>query len=208
MKYLKMLGLVAVAATALMAFVGAGAAMAEKGVLCSSTTTPCTSKWAVGTVMDWTLEPGTSVRWTDTAGNTLDTCTSSTTRGRITENPNATGTATGVIEVIHWTGCTVTTDTTTLGKLKVKGIPGTHNGTLYADAETAVTFSIFGTTCTYGLEAGGHLGTVTGGVSPTLTIGAVAKKLVGNFLCPETTRWHASLVMTEPVNTPLYVVAS
>jgi hypothetical protein len=208
MKYLKMLGLAAVAATALMAFVGVGSAMAEKGVACSTTTNPCTSRWAVGTKLDWTLKSGTSARLTDTAGNTLDTCTISTVRGQITENTNATGTATGVNEVIHWTGCTVTTDTITLGKLSIKGITGTHNGTLIADAEIGVTISIFGTTCTYGLEKGGLIGTVTGGTAPTFKAEAVAKRLVGNFLCPETTRWNAEYVMTEPVNTPLYIVAS
>jgi hypothetical protein len=206
MKYLKMLGLAAVAASALMAFVGAGTAMAENGVVCSTNTNPCNSKWAVGTVLDWTLKPGTSARLTDTAGNTLDTCTFSTVKGRLSENPNGSGTATGVNEAIHWTGCTVTTDTDKLGKLKIKGIPGTINGTLYADDEIMVTISIFGTTCGYGLESGGHIGTVFGGEAPTFTASAVAKRLFGNFLCPETTRWNAEYVMTEPVKTPLYVV--
>jgi hypothetical protein len=206
MKYLKMLGLAAVAATALMAFVGAGTAMAEKAVVCSTVTNPCTSKWAIGTVLDWSLKPGTSARLTDTSGNTLDTCTISTVKGRLTENPNGTGTATGENEKIDWGNCTVTTDTDKLGKLKIKGIPGTNNGTLYADAEIMVTISIFGTVCGYGVETGAHIGTVFGGVSPTFTANAVAKRLFGNFLCPETTRWNAEYVLTEPTGTPLYVV--
>lgn len=74
MKYLKMLGLAAVAAAALMAFVGAGTASAKEGVLCSTTSNPCNSKWAAGTVIDFSLK-GSAV-WTNAEnGETLETCT-------------------------------------------------------------------------------------------------------------------------------------
>lgn len=50
MKYLKMLGLAAVAAMALTAFAGVGSASATGGVLCENTTDHCTEKWTVGAI--------------------------------------------------------------------------------------------------------------------------------------------------------------
>jgi len=207
MKYLKMLGLAVVAAAALMAFVGAGTAMAEKGVVCSVTTSPCTSKWPAGTELDWSLVANTSAKLVDTKGNVLDTCTKSTVQGELTENPNATGTATGINKKIDWEGCTVTTDTIKAGGLKIQGITGTDNGTLIADATIEVTVNVF-SSCNYGVEAGTSLGTITGGIAPIFTANAVAKKLNGGFLCPETTRWTAEYQLTKPTGTALYIVGS
>ena len=200
MKYLRMLGLAAVAAAALTAFVGTGTAMAEKGVLCSTHTTPCTSRWTIGTVMDWSLKPGTTAKLVDTSNNTLDSCTTSTVQGKVTSNPNGTGTAEGPITSLTWGiggSCTVTTDTVKMGGLKVKGISGTDNGTLVSTGTTEVTVNVF-SSCNYGVEAGTSLGTVKGGSSPTFTANAVAKKLNGGFLCPETTKWTAEYVLNAP----------
>jgi hypothetical protein len=225
MKYLKMLGLAAVAAAALMAFVGAGTASA-KGVLCSTApvepSTTCTSKWAIGTVIDFSLKSGTSAKLTDTAGNTLDTCTASTVKGKLTANPDAGGTATGENTEITWgtkeTPCTVTTDTVKLGKLKIGAEDDKGNGDLYADATIEVTISIFGTTCNYGVTEGTTIGTLKEGKAAPLKEGegpvatfvanAIANKLAGNFLCPETTKWVAEYVLTSPTGTTAFVSTS
>ena len=81
MKHLKMLGLAAIAALGLMAFVGAGSA---------SATTLFTDKahtivYKKGTTIHTTLQPGTSARLGETSGGTIATCLKSTTHG-VTEN--------------------------------------------------------------------------------------------------------------------------
>jgi len=208
MKYLKMLGLAAIAAMGLMAFVGAGTASAKEGVICSTTTTPCSSKWAVGTVAHWSLKTATTAKLTDTNGNTLDTCSDATVKQKLLANPDGTGTATGENTEVIWgtpaTPCTVTTDTIKKGKWKVAGIAGTDNGFLISDETTEVTVNVF-SSCNYGVEPGTQIGELIGGAAPVFKANAMAKKLAGGFLCPETTKWVAEYVLTEPVNTPLYV---
>jgi hypothetical protein len=212
MKYLKMLGLAAVVAGALMAFVGAGTASAS--ALCSTATNPCTSKWALNTNIDFSLKSGTSAKLTDTAGNTLDTCTASTVQGTLTANPDASGFATGVNTAITWgtasTPCTVTTDTVKLGKLKISAEDDLGNGNLFADEATEVTISIFGTTCNYGISAGNKIGTLKEGTgtAAVFTANAVAQKLAGNFLCPETSKWVAEYVLTSPSTTTAFISTS
>jgi len=210
MKHVKMLGLAAVAAMALMAFVGAGTASAAGGVLCSTATDPCTSKWAVNTVLDFSLEPGTSAKLTDTNGNLLDTCTESTVKGKLLANPDGTGTATGENTSITWGNCTWTTDTTKLGKLKVEAeteTPMAGNGWLYADEEIKVTISLgaFGS-CEYGVTAGTLLGTYKESTE-TFTANAKATRLNG-CLGPSTALWTATYVKTEPSGTTLWVSTS
>src|SRR4051812_2345827 len=171
MKYLKMLGLAGLMATALMAFVGAGTAMATGGVLCSTATNPCTSPWATPQTLDFTLKTGGSAKLQETAppggeGEILDTCTGSTVKGSLTSNP-AGGPATGSNTEINWTGCTFTTKTTKLGKLRVTS-DGDGNGFLIADEEIKVTILIFGfIDCEYGIKDGTTLGTLDEGKPAT-----------------------------------------
>jgi hypothetical protein len=219
---MKMLGLAAVAAAALMAFVGAGTASAKEGVLCSTTSNPCNSKWAVGTVLDFSLKSGTSVKLTNKAtGETLKTCTGTgtTIKGKLTANPNATGTATVEITELIWEKCTFPTTTVAgfLGAFTVERIAGTSNGTVRADAETRITTNtiLFGT-CVYGWRAGAHLGVITEGkalgeitTSTFKTEKAEAERLTGSqAVCPEKALLTAEYVMTEPKNTTLSVSSS
>ena len=211
MKYLKMLGLAAVAAAALMAFVGAGTASAN-GILCSTLTNPCTSPWPVGTVLDFSLKPGTSANLTTTEGTTIDTCTGSTVQGELTQN--SAKVATGKNTAITWTNCTSPTTTTKLGKLKITNVPGTYNGTVIADELIEVTIepAFFGH-CLYGVEPGTVLGTVNEGIGTgvVFTANAVAK-LLGTpsgsertCFAPETARWKAEYVLTSPSKTTFAV---
>src|SRR6476660_2459621 len=202
MKYVKMLGLAAVAAAALMALVGAGTASA-KGTLCSAAEPTCAAanRWAVPTTMLWSLQQGGSAHLEDTSGNTLDTCTESTVDGDLTSNTaGGEPTATGNNTSITWGGCTATTDTTKLGKLKIAAAGG-GNGTLIADEEIKVTINIFGS-CEYGVTAGTKLGTITegkvaaGSTSPIFHAEAVATRLSG-LICPSTAKWTATYVMTK-----------
>jgi hypothetical protein len=204
MKHVKMLGLAAVAAAALMAFVGAGTASAR---VCSTATTPCTSAWATPIAMEFSLKKETSARLTTTSGETLDTCTSSTVSGSLTSNP-ASATSTGTNSKITWGGCTVLTETILPGALTVTAGSG-GAGNVSADAKIEVTVNVF-SSCFYGVESGTSLGTISEGTgtAAVFTANAVAKKLNGGFLCPETTKWVAEYVLTKPSSTTFYVSKS
>ena len=209
MRYLKMLGLASVAAAALTACLGAGAASAT--VLCSTTTTPCTSKWPVNTNFDFSLKTGTSSTMTTTGGETYITCSAVTTKGKFEKAGSATETVTGSISSLNW-GPTCSFPMTNIqnGKLELHGISGTDNATVTGDAEAVFTIqSIFFGSCSWFWGSGAHLGTLVGGKPATLAINTVLKKHVGSeAVCPDTLRWTAELVLTEPAATALYVEPS
>jgi hypothetical protein len=195
MKYMKMLGLFAMAAAALMAFAGAASATE----LYSGATTQ-----KVGTILDFSLKSGTSALWKETSppsgeGNTLDTCTSSTVTTEITNAGSATTTTTGRNTGITWSGCTWPTTTTKLGRLEVHWTSGV-NGTITADTEIGVKMNtFFFGECIYGPTAGTTLGTVAGGNPATFTANAVTEKLAeSNFACPATALWTGTYVSTSP----------
>ena len=199
MKYIKMLGLAAVAASALMAFIGAGAASAT--VLCSATENNCAAgnKWPLGATLSFSLKKGSSAKLVDTEGTTLDTCTGSTVGGEVTNAGNAVETVTGEVKTLDWSGCTFTTDTIQLSKLEGHYVEK-DTGTLTADGEFKVTINtvLFGS-CVYGVTAGTSLGNLTGGgkESATFVANAVAKRLSGSSLaCTETSKWTAEYVST------------
>jgi len=215
MKYVKILGLAAIAAAALMAFIGAGTASAT--VLCSTTTTPCTSKWPAGTALEFSIVSGGSAKLVTTdEKTTLDTCTGSTVKGSLTNAGSATETASGPVEKANltWSGCSFPTNTTQGAGLEVHAITGSDNGTVTASGEFRVTINtvLFGS-CVYGVTAGTDLGTLTG-TTPTRTDGvfdanAIASKLTGSeAACPATSKWTAEYTMTKPANTDLYVEPS
>jgi hypothetical protein len=217
MRYIKILGLAVVAAAALMAFVGAGTASAKEGVLCSTTTNPCNSKWTTDTVFDFSLTTGKSAELVNAAEpkEVLDTCTISTIKSSLTKNPDtSTGTATSVNTEIKWEKCTWPTTTLVPGALKVERIAGTSNGTVRADAEIRVTINtVFFGSCVYGVKAGAHLGEITEGTAATPAEfhanKALAEKLEGsNIACPEKSLWTADYALTTPTNTTLSVSSS
>jgi len=212
MKYAKMLALAAVAAGALMAFIGAGTASAS--VICSTTADPCPAgqAWPNGTTIDFSIPAGQSAILKDTAGNTLDTCTGSTVKGKITNTGSATETVTGSIEELTWTGCTFTTKTVSLNnKLKVHKIAGTSNGTVTSDAQIEVTINtvLFGS-CIYGVATTEDVGTISEGIgtNSVFTANAVATRFGSNAACPATSKWTGTYVLTTPSTTTLSVSES
>lgn len=207
MKHAKIIGLVAVAAAALMAFVGAGTASAATSTLCSEAKSPCPEgqRWPLGTVIDFSLKPGTSANLVTTNNEPLDTCTESTVKG-ILETDSTKGTlAGGKVTELTWGNCTFPTKTLFTGGLQVEGLAG-GNGTVKSTGkfEVEIKTVIFGT-CNYGVTEGTDLGELKEGKPATFVANAVAKKLGGSFLCPETSKWSAEYVLTEPANTTLYV---
>jgi hypothetical protein len=208
MKYLKMLALTAVAAGALMAFIGAGTASAT--VLCSTTVTPCPSAqiWPAGTVLDFSVPAGGSISLTDTTGEPIDTCKESTVKGKITNAGSSTTTVTGSVETLDWGGCNLPTTTIKVGNLEVHQITGTSNGTVTADGLFEVTINtVFFGSCLYSATTGTDLGTITEGKPAVFHAEAIVKK-TGACVGPETALWTGTYTLTEPSNTTLSVEPS
>jgi hypothetical protein len=206
MKYLKMLGLVAVAAMALMAMLGAGSASAT--VLCKENAIPCPELkvYPVKTNVSATTEPETTVVFKSTGGTELSTCASSTIEGQTEKKGGEKEPVVIPIAQLSWFGCTSNVLTRELGTLEIDYIGPETRGT-FTMKNVRVTVSVGGITCTYG-NAGGpiDIGTAKGSpneTSPaTLAVASVVPKLEGSFLCPADAVWEASYYITEPI--PLY----
>jgi hypothetical protein len=183
MKYLKMLGLAAVAAMALMA-IGAGSASATtlevKG-------TPQSASINISA----SLKSGNSAILKDTFGFTSNTCTSSSVAGSTTSTSGTS--VTGDISALTFSNCErspVTTDKG--GLLHVTWTSGT-NGTVTSSGAEVTTPSPFGTlNCKTG--EGTHLGSITGVSSgfATMTINAALS------CSGVSSKWEATYVVTSP----------
>jgi hypothetical protein len=196
MKHLKMLGLAAVAATVLMAFIGAGSASANT-VICLTEETPCGSNWdlAAGATVDAHLE-GTAIFET-TGGAVLDTCSAGTAQG--TNTTTTTPTVSVEASGLTWSGCTRTIDTLSGGSVQIHANgDAAHTGTITARGLTWTINTVFGS-CTFGWgNEYVTLGTVTSSTptaTPTIHINAVIPKESGP--CPDI-RWTAAYKATTP----------
>jgi hypothetical protein len=163
MKFLKMLGLAAVAAAALMAFVGAGTASAttlEVGGAAQNKSVAISAS----------LQAGTSALLKDEFGTTTDTCTTSTVAGSTT---TFTPTVSGPISTLTFGSCSHTTTVIAKGNLSVAWIPTTEaekkegktstNGTVSSNgAEVTVQSTFFGASAVCKTGAGTTLGPLTG----------------------------------------------
>ncbi|MDQ3725056.1 MAG: hypothetical protein M3335_04055 [Actinomycetota bacterium] len=203
MKYIKMLGLAAVAAAALMAFVGASTASAT--VLCkvNTATTGCHvggNAYAKGTTIKGNLT-ATAILET-VGGEVLNKCTGSTLEGKTETTGGAAETVEGKILTLSWSGCEKHTTTLSTGKLVIH-YSEKDNGTLTASGTEVTINGIFGTSCVYGAGEGLNLGTVVGGSPATIAINTIVPRISGGFLCPAEARWTASYELTSPK--PLYI---
>jgi hypothetical protein len=159
MKYLKMLGLAAVAAMALMA-IGAGSA--------SATTLEVEgTPQSLSINISASLKFGTSAILKDTFGFSMNTCTSSSMSAGTTSTSGASVTA--VISTLTFSNCERSPVTTIAGgKLHVTWTNGT-NGTVTSSGAEVTTPSPFGTlNCKTG--TGTHLGTIVGEKTGNATI--------------------------------------
>ncbi len=200
MKHLNALGLAAIAALALTAFVGVGTASAT--VLCKEAKTTGCAAYAAGTEIHATSENSAVLE--TTGGVVLDTCTGSTVRGKVSNAGSSSTTASGPIEELNWGVCSRTTNTLKLGSLEVHHIAGTDNGTLTATGGIEVTINTIFGTCTFGTGAALDIGKVTGGNPATInTEKTVVPKIAGNAACPAHGVWNAAFLVTSP--TPLYI---
>jgi len=209
MKHVKRIGLAAVAAAALIAFVGAGTASAT--VVCSAQENPCSgaNKWPAGTVIAATLKTTGKLVTTDEK-TTLDTCTGSTIEGRLTSTGSATTTPSGPVELMTWTGCTFTTKTIQTGGLEIHSISGTHNGTVTTTGEFRITINtvLFGS-CVFGVTSGTDLGELKEGNPAAGVVKMVAQKLSGSeAACPATALATGEYVQTKPSGTTVSIEQS
>jgi hypothetical protein len=216
MKYVKMLGLAAVAAAALMAFVGASTASAT--VLCNVEPTEGSSNATKGTVcpsghamegvaIHAVLDPGTGAAKLTTAFKNIE-CNKSTVEGTTGAEGDATHTVSGTISTLTFEECNCTVTVLKKGTLEVHWIADTFNGTLTSSGAevTASCSTIFGTVhCIYATNAT-DLGVATGGNPATMDIeSADIPRLPTSGLCDESANWDAKYEVTSPK--PLYVAA-
>jgi hypothetical protein len=209
MKYLKMVGLAAVAAAALMAIAGAGSASAT--VFCSTTTTPCSSKWPAGTELRFTVTSGTAGIWKNTTGETVANCPEGELRGKMPSTGSATETVKLSVAAsgLTWPGVggCLKTITTEGGTLEFHAISGTDNATVTVSG-IKITLEIeqFGISCIYGFATGEHFGLLTGNGTgkAVLDVNTSFLKKEGSFLCPESLRWTESFTQIAPSGTGLY----
>lgn len=197
MKYIKMLGLAAVAAAALMAFVGAGTASATQ------LTGAGGSILGVGTVITAEAEGTTELHPPIVSIN----CKKSHVGGKVTSagGKAETETVKGNIEVLTFTECNATVTVLQKGTLEVhtqtKGVIN-NNGTLTSSG-AQVTVNYLGFHCIFS-TSNTSLGTVTGsattGGSATLDIAATIPRTGGTSgaFCGTTAQWTGAYKVTNP----------
>ncbi len=212
MKYIKILGLAAVAAMALMAFVGASSASAT--VLCSQTPSgtpaacPTASTYGAGTTITGTAEGALLT-------NNLNPveCEHSETEARITNTGGASSTVVGTIEELNFTGCSTTNIPITNCTVTVEHLPylgevhwteGTHNGTLTGlnhgngvpGAKVVCGTVIncrFSAEPTLDVNGGNPASVLANEESLTISGGGLLMPI-----CPSTAKWDAEYVATSP----------
>jgi hypothetical protein len=203
MRYIKMLGLAAVGAMALVSLVGASSASAD--VLCTVNNTPECPAGKTITSITSSLKSGTKAILSGTGGETLVTCTESSVSGNIEkqgEGVEPEGSFTK--ENLTWGGCSTTVDTVAGGTLKIETriSKNSKNEEVHTNTVTAtkaeVTVSILGVSCIYGPGAGAiSLGDLTVGEPAVLDISTVVNKTGGSFICPSTAGWSANYQITN-----------
>lgn len=189
MRFTKMLGLLAVAAAAVMAFAATASA--------TQITSPA------GTLYTSTIKSEGEGKPSLHGENGVTIACNSNVEGKI-ETHGTSVTAEGKISKLTWSNCEGGTATTvTNGKL-IAHATGSSNATLTSTGSKvkAEVSSIFGTiTCEYETNAT-SIGTLTGstttGGNATLDISASIPRVAGSFLCGEAGTWTGSYRVTSP----------
>ncbi len=208
MTYLKMLGLAAVAAVALMALAGAGSASAT--VLCHKAETPCSQKWSKGTEPEFVVRPGTKARWASEPTTVME-CSSGDLKGSVTSAGGSSETVKIPLSTFSWTSCSpASSSTLEAGELEVHSISGSANGRVTLKGFTdRMENTPFGT-CVYTSGSTGiDLGTLTASKTgeAIIDIETTLTRKEG-ALCPLTITWWEQWIQTAPSGTPLFVEPS
>ena len=188
MKYIKMLGLLAVAAAALMAFAGSASATE---ITSSTGKTPTIKATSTNTALDGAF--------------TTVTCGHSEVGGTVEAHgaPNDAKTpATGKITTLDFTLCNYPVTVVNNGTLSVTGTTPTGNGTLTSNGAKVAIHTSVGT-CVF-TTSNTHIGTVTGsnntGGHAVLDITGKIPRTEGNFLCGSSGQWTGSYTITHPAS--------
>jgi hypothetical protein len=192
MKYIKLLGLAAVAAAALMAFVGAGTASAQGTITCSEGVACPNGTTIEATSTHVTLHPPFGEI----------TCTHSRVHGFTTSA------TTGNVGTLTFGNAERKCGIWTIHVLKT-GTLHTETGGILKGAGQEVTVEGSGVHCTFGTGAGTKLGTVTpssGGTKAVLDIEAKIPVVGGRsgIFCGTTAQWTGKYTVLEP--TPFFKV--
>jgi hypothetical protein len=204
MKHLRMLGLAAVAAMALMAVVGVGTASAT-AVYGNE------AKLGVGSTIEASLTGGTA-RLENTSKEVIDTCTGGGMKGSVNNAGGAAATPTVSLAKADftWTGCTQNpTITIEGGVFEFHHISGTTSSTVTASAIKVTIAGIFGVSCTFTFGTTIDLGEAEGSSlkQALLRLRAWLNGLGSNsFLCPPHVFLNADYKVTNYSN--LYFEAS
>lgn len=199
MKYVKVLGLAAVIAAALMAFAGSASATILTGTGCSAET-GC----AAGTVIKAELKAGTKATLTSSfIGEVI--CEKSTVEGKTSNAGGASETVNGGIEALSFTSCNGTVTVLKNGTLEIhtENTTSNGNGTLTSNG-AEVTVEIVGLHCIYSTsntDVGKVTGSVNTGGTATMTAASAAiKRTAGRSgaFCGESATWNASYVVNTP----------
>jgi hypothetical protein len=182
MRYLKMLGLIAMAAAALMAFAGSASAQ----TFTAPAGTEYTGSWGAS------LEG--SIIWN--LGFAEITCTAGTVAGKLTTNNNTE--ASGSITSWGFSNCKEGQTVDTLnnsGTLTI--LKSTH---AVSGTGTEVTFAVAGVSCVYSFgSTSTPLGTASNtGSGITLKVHGTLKITLGGFLCANSGTVAASFIFTNP----------
>jgi hypothetical protein len=180
MKHIKILGLLAVAAAALMAFAGTASA--------STVTSPA------GTAYTGTI--AASAGTTELVGSfTTVKCTSSTVEGKVTSH-GASVTAEGPVEKLTFSGCNFEVTVKTGGTL-IAHASGSGNATLTSTGAKVTVHTSVGE-CGFVTNAT-DLGTLKGGTPASLEIASAAiPRTEGNFLCGSSAKWSGKYTVGTP----------
>ncbi|HET7508990.1 MAG TPA: hypothetical protein VFJ65_01950 [Solirubrobacterales bacterium] len=203
MKYVKMLGLAAITAAALTAFVGAGTASAT--VLCKNNlnTNVCSERYSVGTKIEGKL---VGVGKMDTSFKTIE-CNKGSASGTLEKEGSATSTPFGGgVGTLEECNCEVKIIKN--GTLEIHWIEKSDNGTLTSSgAEATVSCNtIFGNVhCIYASN-NTHAGVLVGGNPATEEFAVNAPRLTTSGLCAEQGTLTGKYEVTSPK--PLYIAAS
>jgi hypothetical protein len=180
MKHIKILGLLAVAATALMAFAGVASA--------STVTSPA------GTAYTGTI--AATAGTTELVGSfTTVKCTASSVEGNV-KTHGAGVTAEGPINKLTFSGCNFEVTVKKTGTLIAHATSGGNATLTSKNAEVIVHTSVG--ECVFTTNET-HIGTLTGGTPAKLSIASAAiPRTGGSFLCGSSAKWSG----TYTVNTP------
>ena len=185
MKYLKMIGLAAVAAAALMAF--AGIASAETTLCKDKKGTEC---YGAGTEVKSSLESGTKAVL-DPSGFFAETveCSESTVAGKVETATTASGKGTS----LTFGGCNFPVATDNPGSISLHAT-SSGNGTLKTSG-VEVTVEQSGLNCKFGGNVSLEF---KGGEMATANASKVTVEGLSGFPCPSSSTWTAKYTVTSP----------